>query len=243
MATKGGRDRDRPGRPTGSPPNREAILAAARAHFTSQGYDRATIRGIASEAGVDPALVYHYFGSKDQLLGAALELHVNLRELVPSILAGGVDGLGERYIRQFLDTWASDRAAGGALVALIRSSVTNDDAARMMREFFTSEGVARIVEALDVPQPRLRAALAASQLIGLAMARYVVGVEPIASADLETLVGCYAPTLQRYLTGPLPGDDKLSASLKRASRASPLVPGRETAKTPRAAKASSARRS
>jgi hypothetical protein len=128
-------------------------------------------------------------------------------------------------------------------VALIRSSVTNDDAARMMREFFTSEGVARIVEALDVPQPRLRAALAASQLIGLAMARYVVGVEPIASADLETLVGCYAPTLQRYLTGPLPGDDKLSASLKRASRASPLVPGRETAKTPRAAKASSARRS
>jgi hypothetical protein len=75
------------------------------------------------------------------------------------------------------------------------------------------------------------------------MARYVVGVEPIASADLETLVGLYAPTLQRYLTGPLPGDDKLSGLLKKGRRASPLVPGRETARTPRGAKASSARRS
>jgi AcrR family transcriptional regulator len=212
VATERTRSGGRTGRPAGAPPNREAILEAARACFTRRGYEGATIRGIATEAGVDPALVHHYFGSKDQLLVAALQLPFSPREALPQILAGDIDGLGERLVRRFLEIWGSDQVAGGALVGLIRSSATHEDAARMVREFFSREAIGRIAEALDMQQPTLRAALAASQLIGLAMARYIIGIEPIASADPETLVQSYAPTIQRYLTGPLPGDDLGSKS-------------------------------
>lgn len=200
----------RAGRPAGSPPNREAILAAAREQFAERGYDSATIRGIASRAGVDPALVHHYFGSKDRLFVAAMRVPVSPAEIVPEVLEGGVDGLAERLLRRFLEVWSADPAGGGALVGLVRSAVSNEDAARMIREFVTREVLERIAGALDVPQPRLRAALVASQLIGMALARFVVRVEPIASADAETLIACYAPTLQRYLTGPLPGDASTS---------------------------------
>jgi AcrR family transcriptional regulator len=197
----------RPGRPAGAPPNRAAILAAAREQFAERGYDGATIRGIAARAGVDPALVHHYYGSKAELFAAALQLPVNPGAVLDDALRGGVDGLGERLVRRFLDLWSSDaEEMGSTIVGLLRSATTNDDAARMVREFVTREALGRIAQALDVPQPRLRAALAGSQIIGLALARYVVRVEPIASADVETLVACYAPTLQRYLTGPLPGD-------------------------------------
>jgi AcrR family transcriptional regulator len=197
----------RAGRPAGSPPNREAILAAAREQFRERGYDSATIRGIAASAGVDPALVHHYFGSKEDLFAAALQLPTSPREALEGVLAGDPDGLGERLVRRFLELWAADAGGiGDTIVGLLRSATTHADAARMVREFISREALGRIAEALDVPQPRLRAALAGSQLIGLALARFVIGVEPIASADIETLVACYAPTLQRYLTGPLPGD-------------------------------------
>jgi AcrR family transcriptional regulator len=197
----------RAGRPAGSPPNREAILAAAREQFRERGYDSATIRGIAAGAGVDPALVHHYFGSKEDLFAAALQLPTSPREALEGVLAGDPDGLGERLVRRFLELWAADAGGiGDTIVGLLRSATTHADAARMVREFISREALGRIAEALDVPQPRLRAALAGSQLIGLALARFVIGVEPIASADIETLVACYAPTLQRYLTGPLPGD-------------------------------------
>lgn len=198
--------RSRLGRTPGSPPNREAILAAATEYFGRHGYDRATIRGIAAEAGVDPALVHHYFGSKDQLLVSALQLPVNPREVVAELLAGGRENLGQNLLRRILAVWGSDWAGGGRLVGLIRASTSHDDAARIIREFFTREVIGRLADGLDVPQPRLRAALVGSQLIGLAMARFVIAIEPIASADPETLIGVYAPTLQRYLTGPLPGD-------------------------------------
>jgi AcrR family transcriptional regulator len=197
----------RAGRPAGSPPNREAILAAAREQFRERGYDSATIRGIAAGAGVDPALVHHYFGSKEDLFAAALQLPTSPREALEGVLAGDPDGLGERLVRRFLELWAADAGGiGDTIVGLLRSATTHADAARMVREFVSREALGRIAEALDVPQPRLRAALAGSQLIGLALARFVIGVEPIASADVETLVACYAPTLQRYLTAPLPGD-------------------------------------
>jgi AcrR family transcriptional regulator len=197
--------RGRLGRTPGSPRNREAIRLAALEQFTKHGYDRATIRDVAAAAGVDPALVLHYFGSKDRLLVAALEFPVNPREVVPEILAGGVEGLGERLLRRILHVWTSDRG-GGTMVGLIRSSASHDEAARMMREFFTREVIGQVAKSLDMPQPGLRAALVASQLIGLAMARFVVRFEPMANASVEELVAWYAPTLQRYLTGPLPGD-------------------------------------
>ncbi len=204
MVTKARRKLRRIGRPAGSPPNRQAILAAARKQFAERGYDNATIRGIAAGAGVDPALVHHYYGSKDQLFVAALGLPVNPRDALPQLLAGGVNGLEERLLRRFLDVWAANRS--GTLVGLVRSASSHEDAARMVREFFTHEVLERVIETLDLPQPRLRAALVASQLLGLAVARFVVRLEPIASADPDTLIACYAPALKRYLTGPLPGD-------------------------------------
>ena len=197
----------RPGRPAGSPPNRETILAAARQQFSEHGYDSATIRGIAARAGVDPALVHHYYGSKADLFTAALDLPLRPREVIGDVLSGDSGQLGERLLRRFLEAWSADAAGVGAMiVGLLRSATTHEDSARMVREFLTHDVLGPIAEALDLPQPRLRAALVASQVIGLALARFVIRVEPLASADAETLVACYAPTLQRYLTGPLPGD-------------------------------------
>jgi len=192
--------RPRTGRPPGSPPNRQAILAAARSHFARHGYDRATIRGIAVDAGVDPALIYHYFGSKAELLVAALALPHDPRENVARTLAGGASGMGERVLREFLGAWDSDR---GTLMGLFRSAASHEDAARILREFFVREFAQRVAQAAARPQPELRAALVFSELTGLAMARFVLGVEPIASAEVATLVACFAPTLDRYLTGPL----------------------------------------
>jgi AcrR family transcriptional regulator len=203
MATALEGDRRRSGRPRGSPPNRKAILAAAREQFAERGYDNATIRGIAARASVDPALVHHYFGSKERLFTAAVWLPISPREFVPQLLAGGTDGLGERLLRRLFDVWASHP---DALVGLVRSAASHEYAARMIREFMTREVLEPVARAIDMPQPRLRTALVSSQIIGLAMARFVVRLEPIASADPETLIASYAPTLQRYLTGPLPGD-------------------------------------
>jgi AcrR family transcriptional regulator len=207
-ATNAGRGAGRTGRPVGSPPNREAILTAAREQFATRGYEGATIRGIAAVAGVDPALVHHYYGSKEELFAAAMKLPASPREVLVGALEGDLDHLGERLVRRFLELWSSEtEGLGGAVTAMLRAATTREDAARMVREFLTREALGRIADALDVPQPHLRAALTGSQLIGLALGRFVLRVEPIASIDDETLVGCYAPTLQRYLTGPLPGDD------------------------------------
>ena len=160
---------------------------------------------IAGTAGVDPALVHHYFGSKDKLFAAAVQLPVSPSEFVPRLLAGGVDGLGERLARQLLELWGPDESGSApGMVGLIRSAATHEGSARLVREFIAREILQRIAEALDVPQPRLRAALVGSQLVGLAMARFVIRVEPIASADPEALVACYAPLLQHLLTDPLP---------------------------------------
>jgi AcrR family transcriptional regulator len=207
VTSEAGRGSRRAGRPAGSPPNRDAILAAARQQFAERGYDSATIRGIAAGAGVDPALVHHYFGSKEYLFAAALRLPANPRDILAVVLTGDPDGLGERLVRAFLELWSSEAEGfGGAIMGLLRAAMTREDAARMVREFVSREAIGRIAEALQVPQPHLRAALAGSQLMGMVLARFVIRIEPIASADVETLVACYAPTLQRYLAGPLPGD-------------------------------------
>ena len=155
---------------------------------------------------MDPALVHHYFGSKDQLLVAALKLPVNPREVVGDLLAGDRATIGERLLRRMLAVWGEEWAKGGPFIGLLRAAMTQEDAARMLREFFTREIIGRLAEVLEVSQPRLRVGLVASQMMGLAMARFIVRLEPIASAKPETLIACYAPTIQRYLTGPLPGD-------------------------------------
>lgn len=194
----------RTGRRPGKPGTREAILDAARTSFAERGFDAASIRAIAGTAEVDPALVHHYFGSKDQLFLAAMNFPFDPGQLVPKVLAGDRDTLGERMVRVFLGVW--DSPAGSAGVALLRSAVSNEWTARLLREFITTQVLRRVLEQLDVDPAELplRGSLVATQMIGLALMRHVVRLEPVASADPETLAATIGPTIQRYLTGPLP---------------------------------------
>jgi AcrR family transcriptional regulator len=194
----------RTGRRPGNQDTREAILEAARQAFAERGYDGASIRQIAAGAGVDPALVHHYFGAKDQLFLAAIQAPVDPGEILPKVLAGGIDGVGERLVRGFLSVW--DSPAGNAAAALIRSAVQHDWSARMMREFLARQILRRLMRSLDVDHAEapMRASLVASQMIGMAMARYIIKLEPLASAPAETVVAMVGPTIQRYIAEPLP---------------------------------------
>lgn len=187
-------------RPAGQQ-TKEALLSAARAEFIERGYDQARVRSIATSAGVDPAMVNHWFGGKDGLFVAAMDLPVDPKVIVAGILGGDPEHAGERLVRTFLSVW--DPSGGGPFVALLRSVSSHEHAARMMREFVTDRIFGPVAAALDSDQQLLRATLCGSQVVGLGMTRYVMKIEPIASADRETLVGAIGPTLQRYLTGSL----------------------------------------
>ena len=194
----------RTGRRPGPNRTREAILAAARSSFAARGYDATTIRAVARDAGVDPALVHRFFGSKDELFVAAMALAVSPSDLVERLLAGGVDGVGERLVLaivSLLDT----PGAFAPFLALIRGAVSNEQAATMLREFLTREVLGRLAAAAAPDAPELRASLAGSQVVGLAMARYVVRVPPLVDTDPATIAAAVGPTIQRYLTGPLTG--------------------------------------
>jgi AcrR family transcriptional regulator len=180
---------------------RGAVLEAARARFAAHGYDGTRLRDVAADADVDVALVSYFFGSKDGLFAAAMTLPINPAQIVEGLVAEGSDGLGERLARTILA--ALDAGGGGALVGLIRSAATNEQAAALLRGFVEREVLGRLARAIDAPQPELRAALAGSQVVGMIMARYVVRVRPLAEADPETLARAIGPTLQRYLTGEI----------------------------------------
>jgi AcrR family transcriptional regulator len=199
----------RTGRRPGNQDTRESILAAAREAFAQRGYDGGSIRAIAAAAGVDPALVLHYFGSKDKLFLACLEVPLDPGEFLPAALAGDVDGLGERLVRTFLSVW--DSSVGGTIAAILRSAVAHDWSARMLREFVTAQILRRVMRSVDADpaEAPLRASLVASQMIGLAMIRYIVRIEPLASAPPEVVVAAIAPNVQRYLTGALPAAAKV----------------------------------
>ncbi len=184
-------------RPAGED-TRAAILDAAREEFAGKGYDASSLRAIARHAEVDPALVHHYFDGKAALFVESISFPVNPSSLIDAILAGPREHVGERLARAFFDIW--DTPLGRErLVALIRSAVSNDDAARMLREFLAREVFARVASATGVREPHLGAGMAAAQMIGLAMMRYVIGYEPIVRASTEEVVALVAPTLQRYL--------------------------------------------
>ncbi|MGH3942289.1 MAG: TetR family transcriptional regulator [Pseudonocardiaceae bacterium] len=198
-------DKRRDGRPRGRRPagadTRRTLLDAARVEFTARGYEGATVRAIAQRAGVDPAMVNHWFGSKDGLFVAAMEIPVNPDEIIPRMLAGDPEQLAERILRTFLSVW--DANGGGALAALLRSVASHEQAARMMREFVSRVIFGRVVSTVAPDAPELRAALCGTQIAGLGMIRYVIRLEPLASADHDTVVAAIAPNLQRYLTGTL----------------------------------------
>ena len=190
------------GRPPGGTRNREAILAAAARHFSEVGYDRTSMRSIASEAGVDQALIAHYFGSKHRLFVAAVEFPLDPARILPEVLAGDRATIGERLARVQL-MLLEDPDARRRLTGLVRAASSEPDAARILREFLMREVIGPVAEALRTDEPELRVSLVGSQIIGLMMARYVVQVEPLASLPAERVVELVAPTLQRYLTEPL----------------------------------------
>jgi AcrR family transcriptional regulator len=192
----------RTGRRPGVSGTREAILDAARQAFAEHGYQRATIRGVAELAGVDPALVHHYFGTKQGLFVAAVQLPVDPVARLSAVLAGDPEGVGERLVEVFLSVW--DQAANvSPLLALVRSAVGDEQAAAMLREFITEEVLGQIARRLGSSDARLRATLVGSQIVGLMMARYIIRVEPLASAPPAQLVAAVGPTMQRYLTGDI----------------------------------------
>jgi AcrR family transcriptional regulator len=178
---------------------RAAILAAARAQFGTVGYERATIRAIAAQAGIDPAMVMRYYGNKAGLFAAASTIDLHL----PDLTGVARRRMGEVLARHFLDLWEGDLAED-ALVFMLRSAVTEEAAAGRMRAIFAEQVARPIAEALgDDPEATRRAAMVGSQLLGVALCRYILRLEPIASTNPEAVAADLAPTLQRYLTGSL----------------------------------------
>ncbi|NUR89094.1 MAG: TetR/AcrR family transcriptional regulator [Nonomuraea sp.] len=189
--------RRRPGRRPGSADTRGEILAAARRVFAEKGFDKATVRGIAREAQVDPALVHHYFETKEGMFSAAMRLPITPDEVIPTLMEGPREEIGERLVRMILRVTATPETRE-PMIALIRSALTNERAAAMFREFVTNALLFQVADRLGVSHLRIEAAF--GQMYGVIMARYVIKLEPIASADPEELVELLAPTLQRYFT-------------------------------------------
>jgi AcrR family transcriptional regulator len=192
----------RRGRRPGPSGTREAITQAARRQFSDLGYDRASIRSVAAEAGVDPALVVHYFGSKQRLFLAAIELPFEVGDLVERLETGPREQVGERVARFALEVLGNPDARA-RWTGMIRAAASDPDAAGLLREVLTQRIFEPLAKALGSEDAQLRANLASSQMVGLVMARYIIAIEPLASADAETVASAIAPTLQRYLVGPL----------------------------------------
>jgi len=203
----------RAGRRAGESRTREAILDAARRSFGEHGYDGATIRAIASDAGVNPALVHHFYGTKEGLFAAAMKLPVLPSEILARALGAARDRLGDDFgahvgevlIGTMLRAWDVTEVRT-AFLGLLRTAATTDQGLVMLREFITSTILASLVRAAglgDDAEGRYRAALVGSQVVGLGFTRYLLRLEPIASASIEDLVAAIGPTMQRYLAGDI----------------------------------------
>ncbi|MEV7976148.1 TetR family transcriptional regulator [Streptomyces sp. NPDC086519] len=202
--TAGGTGVRRRGRPprTESAGTRDRILATAREEFSERGYEKTSVRAIAKAAGVDSALVHHYFGTKEQIFEAAVSVAFAPALNAPTAIADGpLEGVGERLTRFVFGIWENPTTRT-PLLAILRSAVNNDTAAAVFRRLIATQLLRRVAEQLDLPDGELRAELAAAQLVGCAMMRYVIKLEPLASADLEQLVTRVAPVVQGHLTGP-----------------------------------------
>jgi AcrR family transcriptional regulator len=207
----------RVGRPAGDSGTREAILDAARTLFAERGYNTATIRAIAASAGVDPALVHHYYGTKEKLFVAAMQLPVVPSEVIGAALAPDArpdgTGLGEHVVRTALTLWESPGLME-TFLGLFRSAVADEQAAVMLREFIAGSilstmGHAVGLDRLPPAESQYRAGLVASQMVGLAVTRLVLRFPPVTNASVDDLARAIGPAVERYLTGdiaaPAPG--------------------------------------
>ena len=189
------------GRRPGSPDTRTEILDAAGEQFAELGYDRASIRGIAAAAGVDAALVHHYFGTKEKLFLAAVAVPFDPISVTREIASAPSDFRGRQMVRTFLSVWENPVARTPAL-ALLRSAMAHESAATLLRQFATRVMLSRVAPLIEGPDAELRAEAAISHMLGIAFARYVVKIEPLATASVNDLVELVGPTLQRYFDSP-----------------------------------------
>jgi AcrR family transcriptional regulator len=187
----------RAGRRPGPTQTKDAILAAARAQFAGRGYTGTTVRSVAAAADVNPALIHHYFGSKDQLFLAALNLPINPAEVIVQLLAAGPRSeFPERIVRYFIVAWR-DPAIGQALQAVLRRAVSDEASAALIRNLVENVLLTRAADALGVP--KMRIAIAMSHLVGLVLGATILHIEPLASASEDELVDLLAPAIRSYL--------------------------------------------
>ncbi len=187
----------RTGRRPGPNTSRVAILDAARQRFAALGYDATSLRAIAADVGVDVGVVLHFFGSKDGLFRAAVGWPFDPARAEAAFLQGAGESAGERLARTFLDYW-EDPTTGAALSALLRSAITNAEIAALLREFVVRELFSRMRDLFGADGPDLRVELAAAQLVGIAVFRNLLHIEPLSSAAVEDIVGWVGPALERY---------------------------------------------
>lgn len=200
----------RPGRRAGDSGTSEAILAAARSQFADHGYAGATIRAIAAAAGVDPALVHHFYGTKEALFAAAMRMPIVPSVVLAQALASRPDGpRGEFMVQTALTLWESD-ALKDTFVGLLRSAVTSDQAAAMLREFIADSILGTIAQASGLnaaggspEEVQYRVAMVATQMLGLALTRLVLRLPMVARASVDELAATLGPTIERYLTGDI----------------------------------------
>ncbi len=192
----------RRGRRTDGSDTRAEIVVAAGEEFGEKGFHGASLRGIARRAGVDPALVHHYFDGKEDLFVAVVGLPTRPSQVVERVLAAGREGAAEQLVLTLVSVWG-ELAARRRLVAVVGALTSSELTRRTLREFVVTQLLLPVTEGLGVDQPARRASLVASQMVGLGVARYVVAIEPLASASVAEVVADVAPTVDRYLFEPL----------------------------------------
>lgn len=198
------RGRKRPGRPAGTSDSRERILAEARELFARNGIDKTSIRSIAAAAGVDSALVHHYFGTKEQLFAAAIHIPIDPMQVIGPMREAPVDQLGLLLPSILLPLWDSELGSG--FIATLRSLISGSDVS-LVRSFLQEVITKEIGARVDDPPGSgpVRVQFVASQLVGVVMARYILELEPFRSLPVTQIAETIGPNLQRYLTGDLPG--------------------------------------
>lgn len=205
------------GRRKGSPQTRQEILDAARNLFAERGFTGTSIRGVAAAAGVDPALVHHYFGTKEGLFRAALDIPIDPQAIVATVIEGGPRGAPRRLVETFLGVWDSEET-GPAMVSFLRRAMTDQESAALLRDFAGTTVLRTAAEQLlghlDPAVARPRIALIVSQMLGLVVLRNVLGVEPLASMPRDQIADAVTPAVERYLYGDGAELD-LSASITR----------------------------
>lgn len=186
------------GRPRGKTDTRRVILAVARQLFAEAGYDKTSVRDVAAAAGVDPAMIRHYFGNKVELFRATMGWPFEPADIAARITAGERGEIGERLTRVFFEAWEQPESRA-PLLAILRGAATHEESANLVRQFIQGQVYSHIAAALSAPDAELRIDLAMSQLLGIAYLRHILRVEPVASTPVDELIERIAPIVGRHL--------------------------------------------